>query len=193
MLEQLIQFDQNLFFTINHGLSNSFFDWLMPALRNRFFWTPLYLFIIIFSIRTYGKQGWIMILFLGLTFGCTDFISSSLIKPTVQRLRPCNDPEIKSDVKNLIDCGSGYSFPSSHASNHFGLAVFLIVMFFSKWKLILPIGLLWAASISFAQVYVGVHYPVDILAGAMLGGMIGFMMGTILLASKTFKAWNSGN
>jgi undecaprenyl-diphosphatase len=193
MLEQLIQFDQNLFFTINHGLSNSFFDWLMPALRNRFFWTPLYLFIIIFSIRTYGKQGWIMILFLGLTFGCTDFISSSLIKPTVQRLRPCNDPEIKSDVKNLIDCGSGYSFPSSHASNHFGLAVFLIVMFFSKWKLILPIGLLWAASISFAQVYVGVHYPVDILAGAILGGMIGFSMGKILLASKTFGTWNPGN
>jgi undecaprenyl-diphosphatase len=193
MLEQLIQFDQNLFFTINHGLSNSFFDWLMPALRNRFFWTPLYLFIIIFSIRNYGKQGWIMILFLGLTFGCTDFISSSLIKPTVQRLRPCNDPEIKSDVKNLIDCGSGYSFPSSHASNHFGLAVFLIVLFFSKWKLILPIGLLWAASISFAQVYVGVHYPIDILAGAMLGGMIGFIMGKILLASKTFGTWNPGN
>jgi undecaprenyl-diphosphatase len=193
MLEQLIQFDQNLFFTINHGLSNSFFDWLMPALRNRFFWTPLYLFIIIFSIRTYGKQGWIMILFLGLTFGCTDFISSSLIKPTVQRLRPCNDPEIKSDVKNLVDCGSGYSFPSSHASNHFGLAVFLIVLFFSKWKLILPMGLLWAASISFAQVYVGVHYPIDILAGAMLGGMIGFIMGKILLASKTFGTWNPGN
>jgi undecaprenyl-diphosphatase len=193
MLEQLIQFDQNLFFTINHGLSNSFFDWLMPALRNRFFWTPLYLFIIIFSIRNYGKQGWIMILFLGLTFGCTDFISSSLIKPTVQRLRPCNDPEIKSDVKNLIDCGSGYSFPSSHASHHFGLAVFLIVLFFSKWKLILPIGLLWAASISFAQVYVGVHYPIDILAGAMLGGMIGFIMGKILLASKTFGTWNPGN
>ena len=134
-----------------------------------------------------------MILFLGLTFGCTDFISSSLIKPTVQRLRPCNDPEIKSDVKNLVDCGSGYSFPSSHASNHFGLAVFLIVLFFSKWKLILPIGLLWAASISFAQVYVGVHYPIDILAGAMLGGMIGFIMGKILLASKTFGTWNPGN
>ena len=193
MLEQLIQFDQNLFFTINHGLSNSFFDWLMPALRNRFFWTPLYLFIIIFFIRNYGKQGWIMILFLILTFGLTDFFSSSILKPSVQRLRPCNNPEIKSDVKNLIDCGSGFSFPSSHASNHFGLAVFLIVMFYRKWKLILPIGLFWAASISFAQVYVGVHYPVDILAGAMLGGMIGFIMGTILLVNKTFRAWNPGN
>ncbi len=193
MLEQLIQFDQNLFFTINHGLSNSFFDWLMPALRNRFFWTPLYLFIIIFFIRNYGKQGWIMILFLILTFGLTDFFSSSILKPSVQRLRPCNDPEIKSSVKNLIDCGSGYSFPSSHASNHFGLAVFLIVMFYRKWKLILPIGLFWAASISFAQVYVGVHYPIDILVGAMLGGMIGFIMGTILLVNKRFRVWNPGN
>jgi undecaprenyl-diphosphatase len=54
-------------------------------------------------------------------------------------------------------------------------------------------GLLWAASISFAQVYVGVHYPIDILAGAMLGGMIGFIMGKILLASKTFGTWNPGN
>jgi len=193
MFEQIIQFDQSLFFTINHGLSNSFFDWIMPALRNRFFWTPLYLFIIIFFIRNYGKQGWIMIIFLGLTFGITDFFSSSIIKPSVQRLRPCNDPEIKADVKNLIACGSGYSFPSSHASNHFGLAVFLILMFYPKWKLILPLGLFWAASISFAQVYVGVHYPVDILAGAILGGMIGHIMSTILLVSKTFRAWNPGN
>lgn len=193
MLEQLIQFDQNLFFAINHGLSNPFFDWLMPALRNRFFWTPLYLFIIVFFIRNYGKQGWIMILFLGLTFGFTDFFSSSIVKPGVQRLRPCNDPDIKAEVKNIIACGSGYSFPSSHATNHFGLAAFLIVMFYHKWKLILPLGLFWAASISFAQIYVGVHYPVDILAGAILGGMIGYIMGTILLASKTFKSWKSGN
>jgi membrane-associated phospholipid phosphatase len=193
MLEELIKFDQNTFFIINHGLSNSFFDWLMPALRNRFFWTPLYLFIIIFFIRNYGKQGWIMIIFLGLTFGFTDFFSSSVIKPSVQRLRPCNDPEIKTTVKNIVACGSGYSFPSSHASNHFGLAVFLIMMFYNKWKQILPLGLFWAASISFAQIYVGVHYPIDILAGAILGGMIGHLMGTILLASKTFRSWNPGN
>ncbi|SDM10154.1 undecaprenyl-diphosphatase [Daejeonella rubra] len=193
MLEQLIQFDQNLFFAINHGLNNPFFDWLMPALRNRFFWTPLYLFIIVFFIRNYGKQGWIMILFLGLTFGFTDFFSSSIVKPSVQRLRPCNDPDIKADVKNIIACGSGYSFPSSHATNHFGLAAFLIVMFYPKWKMILPLGLFWAASISFAQIYVGVHYPVDILAGAILGGMIGYIMGTILLTSKTFKSWKPGN
>lgn len=193
MLEQIIQFDHNLFFGINQGLSNSFFDWLMPALRNRFFWTPLYLFIVIFLVRNYGKKGWIILLFAALTFGLTDYFSSSIVKPSIGRLRPCNDLEIKNEVRNLISCGSGYSFPSSHATNHFGLAVFLILVFYHKWKLILPIGLLWAFSISFAQIYVGVHFPLDILGGALLGSMIGYIMSAILLVNKTFKKWGPGN
>jgi len=193
MLEQIIQFDQNLFFGINQGLSNSFFDWLMPALRNRFFWTPLYLFIVIFLVRNYGKKGWLILLFAGLTFGLTDYFSSSIIKPSIGRLRPCNDPEIKTEVSNLIACGTGYSFPSSHAANHFGLAVFLILIFYHKWKSILPIGLIWAFSISFAQIYVGVHYPLDILGGALLGSMIGYVMSAILIVNKSFKKWGSGN
>jgi membrane-associated phospholipid phosphatase len=193
MFEQIIQFDQNLFFGINQGLSNSIFDWLMPALRNRFFWTPLYLFIVIFLVRNYGKKGWLILLFAVLSFGLTDYFSSSIIKPSIQRLRPCNNPVIKKEVRNLIACGSGYSFPSSHAANHFGLAVFLILIFYHKWRLILPIGLLWAFSISFAQIYVGVHFPLDIMGGALLGSMIGYIMSTILLLNKSFKEWGSGN
>jgi len=192
MLEQIIQLDQNLFFGINQGLSNPFFDWLMPALRNRFFWTPLYLFIVIFLVRNYGKKGWYILLFAILTFGLTDYLSSSVIKPSVERLRPCNDPEIKNEVRNLIACGTGYSFPSSHAANHFGLAVFLILVFFHKWRLILPIGLFWAFFVSFAQIYVGVHFPLDIMGGALLGSMIGYIMSAILLVNKTFKEWGSG-
>jgi len=193
MFEQIIQLDQNLFFAINHGLSNPFFDWLMPALRNRFFWTPLYLFIAIFLVRNYGKKGWIILIFTALTFGFTDYLASSVIKPAVERLRPCNDPEIKTEVKNIVACGTGFSFPSSHASNHFAIAVFLILLFYHKWKLILPIGLFWAASISFAQIYVGVHYPIDILSGALLGSMIGYVTSSILLANKAFKLWQPGN
>lgn len=193
MFEQIIQFDQNLFFAINQGLSNPFFDWLMPALRNRFFWTPLYLFIVIFLVRNYGKNGWLILLFAVLNFGLTDYFSSSVIKPAVERLRPCNDLEIKKEVNSLIACGSGYSFPSSHAANHFGLAVFLILIFYHKWKLILPIGLFWAFSISFAQIYVGVHFPLDIAAGALLGSMIGYIMSAILLVNKSFQKWGSGN
>lgn len=193
MIDQLVQFDRDLFFAINNGLSNGFFDWLMPILRNRYTWVLLYLFIIVFSIKNYGKQGFIMILFLAMTFGISDFISSSIIKPNVQRLRPCNETEIKTKVNNLVDCGTGYSFPSSHATNHFAIAVFLIMMFYHKWKIILPIGILWAASISFAQIYVGVHYPIDILTGSLLGSSIGLGMSKILLSNKSFKTWKSGN
>ncbi|RZL15228.1 MAG: phosphatase PAP2 family protein, partial [Pedobacter sp.] len=74
-----------------------------------------------------------------------------------------------------VPCGSGYSFPSAHATNHFGIAVFLILVFYKKWKPILPLGLLWAFSIAFAQVYVGVHYPVDIICGSLLGTLLGFI------------------
>jgi undecaprenyl-diphosphatase len=108
-------------------------------------------------------------------------------------LRPCNEPEIKSEVTIIVDCGTGYSFPSSHATNHFGIAVFLIMMFYHRWKIILPLGIFWAASISFAQIYVGVHYPIDILTGSLLGSSIGLGMGKILLSNKIFKTWKSGN
>jgi len=193
MLEQLNQLDQDLFFSINKGLSNPFFDWLMPYLRNRYFWTPLYLFMAIFFVRNYGKQGWLILVFLGLTFGISDYLTSSVIKPAFERLRPCNDPIIKSEINSLIVCGTGFSFPSSHAANHFALAVFLINMFHEKWKPIILLGILWAFSISFAQIYVGVHYPGDVTFGGILGAMIGLMTSTVLLHLKAFNAWKAGN
>lgn len=193
MLEQLIQFDQYLFFAVNKGLANPFFDWLMPALRNRFFWVPLYLFLAVFFVRNYGKQGWMLLIFLGLSFGLTDYFASSIVKPAFERLRPCNDPDIKDEVRSLIACGSGFSFPSSHASNHFALAIFLISIFYHKWKPIMPLALFWAFSISFAQMYVGVHYPGDILFGAILGSMIGYSLSAILLITEPFKTWKSKN
>lgn len=193
MIEQLSQLDQGIFFTINHGLANPFFDWLMPLLRNRFFWTPLYLFIAIFFVRNYGKQGWLLLVFMGLTFAFSDYTSSSVIKPAFERLRPCNDPAIKASVNTLIACGTGFSFPSSHAANHFGLAVFLITLFAHKWKYMTGLALLWAFSISFAQVYVGVHYPGDVAFGAILGSMTGYITGTILLHLSPFNQWKPGN
>lgn len=193
MLEQLNQLDQYLFFAINKGLSNPFFDWLMPYLRNRYLWTPLYLFMAIFFVRNYGKQGWMIVFFLGLTFGISDYLSSSVIKPAFERLRPCNDPIIKPEINSLVVCGTGFSFPSSHAANHFALAVFLITIFYEKWKPIILFGVLWAFSISFAQIYVGVHYPGDVIFGGILGAMIGYITGTVLLNLKAFNIWKAGN
>ncbi|HWV73209.1 MAG TPA: phosphatase PAP2 family protein [Pseudosphingobacterium sp.] len=181
MLTSILHFDTDLFLLINQDMANTFFDWLMPHLRNPYTWAPLYLFIIIFSIRMYKKRGVIMILFLLLTFGAADFISASVIKPIVKRVRPCNEITLQGEVANRIRCGSGYSFPSSHASNHFAMALFLIMVYKNRWKHIVWLGLLWAFAISFAQIYVGVHYPLDVLGGALFGSLIGYLLASVFL------------
>ncbi|MBK1441520.1 phosphatase PAP2 family protein [Parapedobacter sp. ISTM3] len=179
MIDQLISLDQEIFLAINQGLSNAFFDWLMPILRNPYTWAPLYLFIIIFCIKNYKKKGVLVVFLVLITFGIADALSSSVIKKSVQRVRPCNDVEFKEEVNVRVRCGSGYSFTSSHATNHFAIAMVLIMVFYSRWKPILGLGLLWAAAVSFAQVYVGVHYPLDIICGAILGCLIGCFTGLI--------------
>jgi len=177
MFDSLLELDYQLFFLINGAWTNSFFDWVLPLFRNKYFWAPLYLFLIAFFVVNYKRRGLVIILLMILTVTLSDQISSSIIKPIFQRIRPCNETSIADLVRNIVRCGSGYSFTSSHAANHFGLGVFLIILFYRKYKWILPLGICWAASISYAQVYVGVHYPLDILMGAFLGSVIGFLTG----------------
>lgn len=175
MLEQLNSIDQKIFFFINNDLSNPFFDWLMPLLRNQYFWAPLYAFLIVFFIKEYKIKGLYLILFLLLAFGIADFTSASIIKQHFQRLRPCNDPALLGLVKlRIARCGSGFSFVSSHAANHFAISLFLIGTFYQRWKWVLPAALAWATIICFAQVYVGVHYPFDVTCGGLLGALIGW-------------------
>lgn len=193
MFEHLIQLDQQLFIAINKGLSNPFFDWIMPLLRNRYFWAPLYLFLIIFLPRNYGKWGWFCLAGILITFGLCDYFSASIVKPAFERLRPCNDVALKDEINMLVSCGKGFSFPSSHATNHFGIAMFLVGTFYSRWKWIAPLAFLWAFSISFAQVYVGVHYPVDVLSGALLGCIIGYIISSVFLTLKPNQKWQPGN
>lgn len=177
MWQQIIQIDKEIFLAINQGLSNPFFDWLLPILRNPFTWAPLYLFLIIFFIKHYGKLGLLIVACTLINFGMSDATSSHLVKKTVKRIRPCNDIEFKHDVNVRVRCGSGFSFTSSHATNHFAMAFFWIVLFRRRWKHTLWLCVLWATLIGFSQIYVGVHYPFDILCGALLGGTIGLING----------------
>lgn len=179
MIEQIVHIDQEIFLAINRGLSNPVFDWLLPILRNPYTWAPLYLFLVIFFIKTYGKTGILIVVMTLATFGVSDAVSSHIIKKTVKRVRPCNDIEFKEDVNIRVRCGSGFSFTSSHATNHFALAFFWIVLFRRKWKHAMWLSITWAALISFSQIYVGVHYPFDILCGGLLGVLIGLAMGQL--------------
>lgn len=183
MIEHLKDIDELVFLAVNQGISNVAFDWIMPILRNKYTWTPVYLFIIIFSIRHFKLRGAAMILCLLITAGLSDFISASVLKPTFKRIRPCNELTLKEEIVPRVNCGSGYSMPSSHASNHFAIAVFLSLVFRRSWKSISYLAYTWASLICLAQVYVGVHYPFDVLCGAVLGSIIGYMM------AKLFIKW----
>ncbi|RYY13175.1 MAG: phosphatase PAP2 family protein, partial [Chitinophagaceae bacterium] len=119
-------------------------------------------------------QGWYIIGGTLFTFAMGDMLASRLFKNVFARIRPCNDPSLFEEMIRRVPCGTGFSFPSAHATNHFAIAIFVILVFYKYWKPVLPIGLLWAVSISFAQVYVGVHYPVDVTVGMLLGTSIGF-------------------
>lgn len=173
MSEALVHFDRQLFYFINHDLGNAFFDGIMPYMRNPRFWIPLYVFIIGFCIWRYKKTGAKIVILLALTAGVADFTSASLIKPTVKRIRPCREVTLGDTDINRVACGTGYSFPSTHATDHFAMAAFLILLFYKKWRWIALWATLWAGIICFAQVYVGVHYPIDVLGGTIYGILIG--------------------
>lgn len=149
-------------------MTNDFFDVIIPWLREPLFWAPIYLFIIGFCLFNFGKKGYFIIVFLALAAGSADFISNTLIKKNVERLRPCRALQ-NDEVITRVHCGSGYSFTSNHAANHFTISWYLIFLLpVNRRGLKLVLGV-WAFSVAFAQVYVGVHYPLDVISGGLLG------------------------
>jgi undecaprenyl-diphosphatase len=186
MLETLKHIDLQLFYFINHDSANGFFDILCPILRERLTWIPLYIIITFYLFKLYGQKTLNLSLPAVITVVLSDKISSAIIKPYFHRLRPCNNPELVSSVRLLLhDCGSGYSFVSSHAANHFAIAVFFMFLLPNK-KRAIPALFLWAFIVALSQVYVGVHYPADIFCGAILGIIIGIACG-ILTHRLLFK------
>ena len=176
MIETLVHIDQQLFLIINRILSNAFFDGIMPLLRNKYFWAPLYLFLLSYLVLNFRINSIVIMIFAVLTVYLSDGFSSSIIKPIFERVRPCHHLEIKEQMNLLVTCGSGYSFISSHATNHFAIAIFISSVL-RNFRWILPAAIVWAGAISYAQVYVGVHFPADVIAGAILGSTIGWLAG----------------
>jgi len=167
--------DSTLFYWINAVGGNAVFDFMLPLFREKLFWAPLYLFILTFAFQNFGKRvGIFVVVGLVLAVGLSDFTSSTLIKKNVQRLRPCNEPTLQHTVIQRVTCGSGYSFTSSHAANHFAAAVYLGLIVGAGFGRIRIALLVWAAAVAYSQVYVGVHYPGDVLGGAVVGSALGW-------------------
>lgn len=176
MSDFFFRFDHYLFFLINRTFANPVFDSVMPLLRDKLFWLPLYAFIFSFLAINFKKKGLVIIVLLVLTVAISDQMTSSILKPLIHRLRPCNDPNLITYVRTIVGCKPGLSFPSAHAANHFAVAVFLGLIFLRKTNRVLIAGIVWALSVSFAQIYIGVHYPTDIVAGALTGIFCAFLI-----------------
>ena len=175
----LMQWDRALLRHINAEWNNNFFDNLLPACRNPNTWMPLYLFLLLFVVINYKNTRWWWLAFGIATVIITNFISSSLIKEHIIRLRPCNDPALAGWIRLFkgIYLPQSSGFTSSHAANHFGMAMFFYTTFKKQFKNWPAIFFLWAFIICYAQMYVGVHYPTDILGGAIVGLAVGYLTG----------------
>jgi len=162
MLETLLNIDTALFHFINGTISNPITDFLMPIITSFTYWTPVYVLGIIYLLTRYKLKGFYILLILLTIVGICDYINAQLFKEYFGRLRPCKTLD---DVNLLVSCGSGKSFPSNHAINNFSAATVLSFFFVRK-----RLALYFAASlVALSRVFVGVHYPLDILAGAIIG------------------------
>ena len=186
-MEQLVQWDQTLFHLLNGQWHNTVLDTIAPLWRDKRFWIPLYLLLAGYLIWKFRIKGAWFVLALALTAGISDTLSSRVVKPAVARLRPCNEPGVQAEVRLLVHCGSGYSFTSSHAANHFAFAAFVFSTLRALHRRRRWLWWAWAASIAYAQVYVGVHYPADILGGAVLGAGVGFLTSGLYLRRRNLS------
>jgi membrane-associated phospholipid phosphatase len=175
LLQQILNWDRDLFQTINGRWTNSIFDKVLPYARNAIVWIPFYIFILSFAALNFKRKGLFWILFFILTVATADLLSSWVIKEFIFRLRPCRDEAFAGPVRFLVNyCPQSSGFTSSHATNHFAMSMFIFITLRNQVGRWLWVIFFWAFVIGYAQVYVGVHYPFDIVGGAILGMLIGY-------------------
>ncbi|MEO8822841.1 MAG: phosphatase PAP2 family protein [Ginsengibacter sp.] len=178
--EAIKQFDYNLFGKMNGQWHNSFFDVFFPFIREPTVWVPFYFFLVVFVTINYKTIGWVWVVFFLINVALSDYVSSHLIKESLFRLRPCRDPALFDHVRFLVSyCPISSSFTSSHAVNHFAAAMFIFTTFRKTMSAAWASLFVWAAAISYAQVYVGVHFPFDVFCGTIVGLILGYIPATI--------------
>ncbi len=165
--------DRSLFVTLNNAGFEAL-DPVMLAVSGTLLWIPLYGFLVYLLFRHRGTRdgivglAWVVVLIL-----LCDQGSVHLFKEVFERLRPCHEPLLEGQVRLVKShCGGHFGFVSSHATNTFGLAVFIGNLLKSKVRWLLPTLLIWAALVSYSRIWLGVHYPLDVIGGAVLGTFI---------------------
>ncbi len=173
-LDHIIQFDQALFLWLN-GRHNYIWDVVMSVITNKFTWIPLYLFLLYGIISQFKLKAISLILTIIAVVVLSDQLASALLKPYFMRPRPCHNPALESYIHLVGGCGGEFGFVSSHAATGFGLAVIINLLPTTQFKMVRWL-FLWALIYSYSRIYVGVHYPLDIVFGALVGVFSAFLL-----------------
>ncbi len=176
----LTTLDRSLFLVIN-GAHAPWADAVMGLTSAMTTWFPLHLLLLVLLQQRYGWKAFAWAVpVIALMIVCSDTGSVVLFKNTVQRLRPCHEPGLQ-DLVHLVDghCGGRFGFVSSHAANHFAIAVFMARALEGRPMWAAGALLVWAAFVAYSRIYLGVHYPGDVLAGALYGSLVGALFFTI--------------
>lgn len=174
-MNEIIELDKQLFLFLN-GLGQPMWDGFWSFISEKFYWIPLYIVLLYIIFKKFGfKKTLLIVILTTLMVLVTDQITN-VFKATFQRLRPCHVEEF-GDIMRKVACeGRGrYGFTSAHASNHFAVAIFLGLLLKPYYKWMLTALLVWAAFISYSRIYLGVHFPLDVICGGIMGVFIGYL------------------
>ena len=168
-MEKLLELDREIFLALNSGFRHPFLDQLMMFLSTTSAWIPLYLCLLYLLVRNYKKETWLILLTVALTILLADQITSSVMKPFFERLRPSHEPSLAEQIFIVNKYRGGkFGFASSHAANTFGIAT-LMWFFLRNYRPWISLLFLWALFVGYTRIYLGVHYPGDILVGFLVG------------------------
>ncbi|HET8886761.1 MAG TPA: phosphatase PAP2 family protein [Salinimicrobium sp.] len=173
-MEELIKLDHELFLFLNN-LGNETWDWFWIALSGKFTAVPLYVLLLFLIYKNFGVKGTLITLVLvaGL-ITCTDQLAN-VFKDGFERLRPCRQEGVMEHARMLADYCGKYGYFSAHAASSTALAIYIGLILKDVYRKIIYFMIFWAILVSYSRIYVGVHYPGDVITGIVIGSFLGWI------------------